>query len=118
MRKAVSVLVAAAASFAAFSSTAAQANEASVCSGSYQDPQTNTGMYADVGFFVDEWCTDPDGDSVTIHSISWGPGWQYYMGPSAAILWQIGYGPETIPITVTDGQGNYTVFDWVYSRQP
>ncbi len=116
MRKALSVLAAAAASLAAFSPAAAQANEAPVCSGSYEDHQINTGMYADVGFYVDEWCTDPDGDQVTIYSISWGPGTSGVGGIDTTI-YQIGYGPETIPITVTDGQGNYTVFDWVYTRR-
>lgn len=117
MRKALSVLAAAAASLAAFSPAAAQANEAPVCSGSYEDYQINTGMYADVAFYVDEWCYDPDGDPVMIHSIFWGPGWQFQGNQSSAVLWQIGYGPETIPITVTDGQGNFTVFDWVYIRR-
>ena len=65
----------------------------------------------------DEWCTDPDGDTLTIYSVSWGPGTSG-VGGSATTIYSIGYGPETIPITVTDGQGNYTVFDWVYSRQP
>ncbi|HEY0623770.1 hypothetical protein [Sphingomonas sp.] len=116
MRKAVSVLAAAAASFAAFVPAAASANEAPVCSGSFEDPQTNTGMYADVGFYVDEWCTDADGDQLTIYSVSWGPGVSG-VGDSVTTIYSIGYGPEIIPITVTDGQGNYTAFDWVYTRR-
>lgn len=116
MRKMLSVLAAAAASVAALAPAAAQANGAPVCSGSYEDYQINTGMYADVGFYVDEWCTDPDGDPLTIYSVFWGPGTSG-VGGSSTIIYSIGYGPETIPITVSDGQGNHTVFDWVYVRR-
>lgn len=117
MRKVLSVLAVAAASVAALAPAAAQANGAPVCSGSYEDPQTTTGMYADVAFYVDEWCTDPDGDPLTIYSVSWGPNMGGGGGGSVVTIYSIGAGPETIPITVTDGQGNYTTFDWVYSRR-
>lgn len=115
MRKAVSVLAAAAASFAAFSPAMAQTNGAPVCSGSYEDIQSNSPMYVDVGIEIADFCTDPDGDQVTIHSIFWGPGTSG-VGSTSITVYQIGYGPETLPIVVTDGQGNYTNFDLVYWR--
>lgn len=115
MRKAASALAAAAA-FIVFSPAHAQTNGAPVCGGTFEDPQTNTGSYADVGFIAADFCADPEGDQITITSISWGPGWQLSGDQTEAILWQLGPGQESIPITVTDGQGNYTTFNWVVIR--
>lgn len=115
MRKAVSVLAAAVASLAAFSPAVAQANQAPVCSGMFEDIQPNSPMYVDAGFFIEDFCYDPDGDQVTVYSIFWGPGTSA-LNYAPIYIYQIGAGPETIPIVVTDGQGNFTDFDLVYWR--
>lgn len=115
MPKALAVLAFAATSIVGLSPAVARANDAPVCSGSYDDYQGQA--YADVGFYVDDFCTDPDGDPLTITGVSWGPGWQYFGGgQSGVLLYQIALGQETIPITVDDGQGNAIVFYWTVYR--
>lgn len=103
MRKALAFLAFVTASLLGVSPASAQAP---VCSGSYYDYQQ--GEEIAVGFFLDEWCYDPDGGSVTVVSI----GWSLLSGTT---LYGI-RGNETVPITVVDDNGNQTVFYWSIIR--